>query len=189
MTTGAHQGVIYCNGHGGGSNGWSFPRPIERRLQRELAGLSVLHLFGGRSKFGTRLDIDASTDPDVLGDAWMPPFAKNSFDCVILDPPYVQFGRHVRQNLGMIAAWIARSRVVWFSSFASTSFPKCSIEKWWTVIVGNDCYVRQLAYFRPLATKLDPMKVHITRGPAIRYNRWKHQPQGLPFGELPTQPQ
>lgn len=184
MSKGAHQGVIYCNGAGGGSNGWSFPKPIERRLKRELEGMTVLHLFGGGARFGLRQDIDPITHPDVIADAWLPPFARDAFDCVVLDPPYVSFGRHCRQNLGIVAAWLARRRVVWFSSFASTSLPKCHIEKWWTVIVGNDSYIRQLAFFRPEpGEKLDPAGVVIDRGPAIRYERWKVQPLPLPFTE------
>src|SRR6185437_8164793 len=122
-------------------------RPIERKILRETEGMTVLHLFGGRSKFGTRLDVDPVTRPDVIGDAWLPPFGKDSFDCVVLDPPYQSFGRHCRYSLGSNAAWIARCRVIWFSSFAATSLPGCSIKKWWTIIVGNDCQIRQLAVF------------------------------------------
>lgn len=152
----SHQGVIYCNGAAGGSNGWSFPKPIDRRLQRELRGLSVLHMFGGHATFGVRMDIDPITCPDVIADAWLPPFGRNSFDAVVLDPPYVNFGRHCREILGRNAAWIARKVVVWFSSFAATSIPGCSIDKWWTVIIGNDCNLRQLAYFRPIEEKKLP---------------------------------
>jgi hypothetical protein len=168
---GAHQGVIYCNGAGGGANGWSFPKPIERKLQREFAGLKILQMFGGRATFGLRMDIDPTVEPDLIADAWMPPFAKNTFDVVILDPPYASFGRHFRYTLGVNAAHIARRYVVWFSSFAATSLPGCSIDRWWTVIVGNDSSVRQLAFFRPRADKRDPEK-HYMRGPAMKYNRW-----------------
>jgi hypothetical protein len=180
VTHGSHQGVIYCNGHGGGSNGWSFPAPIDRRLQRELSGLSVLHLFGGRATFGVRLDMDPITQPDVIGDAWAPPFGKNSFDAVVLDPPYVAFGRHSREQLGTGAAWIARKIVVWFSSFAATSLPGCHIDRWWTVIIGNDCNIRQLAYFRPGEHKKEPNRF-VTRGPAMKYNRWRAGQRGLPL--------
>jgi hypothetical protein len=172
--------VIYCNGAAGGANGWSFPRPISRRIQKETSGLSVLHLFGGRATFGIRIDTDPVTKPDVIADAWLPPFGKDSFDVVVLDPPYVSFGRHCRELLGMQAAWIAREQVIWFSSFSATSLPGCSIRKWWTVIVGNDCSLRQLVIFEPLSKKRPP-RGHITRGPAIKYNRWIAQPNPLPF--------
>ena len=176
-----HRGVIYCNGHAGGSQGWSFPLPVRRRLQRDLDGLSVLHLFGGRATFGTRIDIDPINRPDVIADAWLPPFGKNSFDSVVLDPPYESFGRHCRFRLGVTAAWIARRYVVWFSSFAATSLPGCRVEKWWTVIVNNDAYVRQLAFFVPTGDKLTPDVRFFDRGPARRYNRWISQPNSLPF--------
>jgi hypothetical protein len=143
-------------------------------------------LFGGRSKFGTRIDVDPITRPDVIADAWLPPFGKDSFDAVVLDPPYVSFGRHCRELLGMHAAWIATKYVVWFSSFAATSLPGCRIVKWWTVIVGNDTSLRQLVFFAPRADKLAPL-AHVTRGPAIRYNRWIAQPNPLPFTDHPAQ--
>jgi hypothetical protein len=183
LSRGSHKGVIYCIGHGGGSNGWSFPVPIARKLQRELEGLSVLHLFGGKSLFGTRIDTDPITSPDVIADAWLPPFAKDSFDAVVLDPPYVAFGRHCRYSLGINAAWIAKKYVIWVSSFAATSIPGCSIDRWWTVIVGNDCGIRQLAFFSPRVDKREPERV-FTRGPAMRYNRWLAQPNPLPFEQV-----
>lgn len=126
------------------------------------------------------MDVDPEVRPDVIADAWMPPFAKNSFDVVVLDPPYVNFGRHGRQQLGRAAAWIARRRVIWFSSYTATSLPGCSIEKWWTVIIGNDCSLRQLVYFLPGEKKQTPDRF-FHRGPAIKYNRWISQPAALPF--------
>jgi hypothetical protein len=178
----AHQGVIWCNGAGGGSNGWSFPKPIERRIRKELSGLSVLHLFGGRATFGIRLDMDPITNPHVVGDAWLPPFGRNSFDAVVLDPPYENFGRHCREILGMNAAWISRKYVIWFSSFAATSMPGCSIRRWWTVIVGNDSMIRQLVIFETLEKKKHPPK-YFTRGPARRYNHWIGGNRELAFGD------
>jgi hypothetical protein len=126
------------------------------------------------------MDIDQSLRPDVIADAWLPPFGKNSFDAVVLDPPYVNFGRHCRESLGRSAAYIARDYVVWFSAFAATSLPGCSIVKWWTVIVGNDSMLRQLVFFRPREDKPKPNAYEV-RGPAIKYNRWRSQPQGFAF--------
>lgn len=128
------------------------------------------------------MDIDPITKPDVIADAWAPPFGKDSFDAVVIDPPYVNFGSHAREQLGRNAAWIARTRVVWFSPFAATSLPGCSIVKWWTVIVGNDCYIRQLSLFRPRADKLEPYKF-VSRGPAVKYNRWRVGQSELPLRE------
>jgi tRNA1(Val) A37 N6-methylase TrmN6 len=34
------------------------------------------------------MDIDPIVEPDIVADAWAPPFGKDSFDVVILDPPY-----------------------------------------------------------------------------------------------------
>jgi len=93
--------------------GWSFPRQIEETIREVCAGASVLHLFGGRATFGVRLDIDPATKPDVIGDAWVAPFAMASFDCVVLDPPYFTMDREMLGQLMAAAAYIARRKVVW----------------------------------------------------------------------------
>jgi hypothetical protein len=53
-------------------------------------------------------------------------------------------------------------------------------ERAWLVRVGRSCVVRALQFFIPPAVK-EPVK-YFTRGPAVKYNRWLQQPQGLPFG-------
>lgn len=58
------------------------------------AGQSVLHLFGGQATWGRRLDIDSTLKPDVIGDAWLPPFKRDAFDVVIIDPPYAGINHH-----------------------------------------------------------------------------------------------
>lgn len=67
--------VLWCpNARRGRSNGWSFPPTVGAQLRADFAGKSILHLFGGRSTFGTRMDIDPIVTPDVIADAWLPPF-------------------------------------------------------------------------------------------------------------------
>lgn len=48
----------------------------------------VLHPFGGRSEFGIRTDLNPDVLPDVVADAHNLPYASESFDFVIFDPPY-----------------------------------------------------------------------------------------------------
>src|SRR4051812_2700720 len=82
--------VLWCsNQRSKRSNGWSFPPNVERHLRTLTEGQRVLQLFGGLSKWGVRMDIDPVTRPHVFADAWLPPFVKNAFNVVILDPPYV----------------------------------------------------------------------------------------------------
>jgi hypothetical protein len=62
--------VLWCaNASKGRSNRWSFPPAVEKLLRRECEGKRVLHPFGGRAKFGVRMDIDALVRPDVIADA------------------------------------------------------------------------------------------------------------------------
>jgi SAM-dependent methyltransferase len=80
---------------------WTLPRPPRSRykggfplfFEENLVKLlgypdRILHPFGGRAEIGTRVDLDRSTEPDVVADAHALPFEDGSFDLVILDPPY-----------------------------------------------------------------------------------------------------
>jgi hypothetical protein len=103
--------VLWCgNSRQGNGNGWSFPPRVRRILQSDTAGKSVLHLFGGRSTFGFRMDVDPIVRPDLIGDAWLPPFRRESFDVVILDPPYFTMNAQVKTGLFRAAGYIARER-------------------------------------------------------------------------------
>jgi SAM-dependent methyltransferase len=80
---------------------WTLPRPPRSKYKGgfplyfednlvQLLGYPerILHPFGGRAEHGVRVDIDATLEPDVVADAHKLPFQDESFDCVILDPPY-----------------------------------------------------------------------------------------------------
>lgn len=175
--------VLWCgNSRQGRSNLWSFPPKVNRKLQADFAGKTVLHLFGGRAKFGTRLDIDPTVRPDVIGDAWMPPFGRDSFDVVILDPPYFTINAQVKVALFRNAAWIAREQVVWFHTIWAAGYNVTKLRESWLVRVGDHCHVRCLQYFDIREPKL-PLPARFLRGPAMKYNRWLANPYGLPFGK------
>jgi hypothetical protein len=57
-----------------------------------LAGLLIprsLHVCCGKSRLGDlRFDADPANEPDVVGDAVNLPFADESFESVLCDPPY-----------------------------------------------------------------------------------------------------
>jgi hypothetical protein len=68
-----------------------FPLHFEKRLWRLLGKPEhalVLHPFGGASEIGIRCDIKPETNPDCVCDAHNLPFADESFQVVICDPPY-----------------------------------------------------------------------------------------------------
>lgn len=119
----------------------------------------------------------AKTNPDVLGDAWLPPFAKDSFDVVILDPPYKHFNAALKTAVFRAAAWIARERVIWFHTVWQAGTGGVRLERAWLVRVGDSCAIRTLQYFT-VERKLGPVS-HFRRGPAMKYNKWLHQPHGL----------
>ncbi len=74
-----------------------FPLHFEMKLIKELLGEhpknleknKILHPFGGMAEWGLRVDIKPDVKPDILGDAHNLSIVQdNSFDLVILDPPY-----------------------------------------------------------------------------------------------------
>lgn len=145
------------------------PRP---RSDRQLEVLwCVVQLFGGRAAFGTRLDIDTTVRPHVIGDAWLPPFVRDAFDVAILDPPYVSINQEMKQQLLRGAAYVAREHVIWFHTMWIASDSRLRFERGWLVRVGDSCAVRCIQVFTVPAEKSVP-RLHCSRGPAIRYNRW-----------------
>lgn len=164
--------VLWCsNNRHKRSNGWSFPPKVDRLFRQEFAGKKICHLFGGLAKFGTRIDIDPGTRPHVIGDAWLPPFVRDAFDVVILDPPYMGINQQMKQALLRGAAWIAKERVVWFHTQWVAADSRMDLERAWLVRVGDSCACRCIQVFKTSADKNMPRN-HFTRGPAIRYNRW-----------------
>lgn len=158
-------------------NGWSFPPAVRKRLQEDTAGCTVLHLFGGRSTFGTRIDIDSIVRPDVIADAWLPPFAAESFDYVVIDPPYVHMNAQLKNALFRAAGFIARKQVIWFSTIWMANSGGLCLTKSYLVRVGDSCHVRCLQYF-DVRSRPGPVS-HFVRGPAMKYNRWLQNPNSL----------
>lgn len=156
-----------------------FPPTVERQLIEDCEGLTILQLFGGRSSFGTRLDVDPFVRPDVIGDAWLPPFRESSFDVVIIDPPYITLNAKMKHALFCAANFIARKRVIWFSTIWCAASSGLATEKAFLVRVGDSCNVRCLQYFT-IRNKMQPV-LGFKRGPQMKYNRWLSQPHGFPF--------
>lgn len=135
------------------------------------------------ARWGIRIDIDPLVRPHVIADAWLPPFLRDAFDVVVLDPPYVGMNQHMKQYLLRAAAFVARERVIWFHTQWIASDRRLTLERSWLVRVGDSCAVRCIQVFRVNhrgGTKV-PGVPHFTRGPAIKYNRWLAGQTGLPF--------
>jgi hypothetical protein len=173
--------------YGRRKNGWSFPPAVREWLRDFCAGRTVLHLFGGLADFGVRLDIDPAVQPDYLGDAWLPPFARDSFDVVILDPPYCDISQQENDSLLRAAAWIARRHVIWFHTVWIATDRNLPLERACLVRVGEQCAARVLQVFKVLPSKRAPVS-KFKRGPAVKYNRWTSPNMpSLPFPEWPKE--
>jgi hypothetical protein len=80
---------------------WTLPRPAKSKykgafplhFEENLVKLlgypeRILHPFGGMAETGVRVDLNPTLQPDVIADAHDLPFHDQSFDLVLLDPPY-----------------------------------------------------------------------------------------------------
>jgi hypothetical protein len=176
--------ALWCsNNRAGASNRWNFPPAVGRLLRQETSGRSVLHLFGGMANFGTRIDIDPLVKPSVIADAWLPPFQRDSFQVVILDPPYHGINQQMKQLLIRGAAWIASEHVYWFHTQWVAADSHMQRERSWLIRVGDSCACRCLIEWRvDRERKILPRYPRgFSRGPAIKYNRWLFGNVGLPF--------
>lgn len=176
--------VLWCgNSRGGRTNGWSFPPAVNRHLYDMTKGKRVCHLFGGLSKFGLRIDIDPVVKPHVIADAWLPPFVKNAFQVVVLDPPYFYYlNQQMKQQLLRAAAYIASESVVWFHTMWIAGDQGLILRRSWLVRVGDSCAVRCILEFAVRPGDKEKPRNYFSRGPAIRYNRWLLGQDRLPFG-------
>lgn len=67
----------------------AFPMFFEQNLVKLLGYPEmILHPFGGRAEIGVRVDLDPTLEPDIVADAHALPLEDESFDLVVLDPPY-----------------------------------------------------------------------------------------------------
>lgn len=177
-------GVLWCSNqrHRRG-NGWSFPPAVEKHLRALTDGKRVCHLFGGRARWGTRIDIDAAVRPDIIADAWLPPFVQDAFDVTILDPPYAGINQQMKQQLLRGASYISTESVIWFHTMwiANGGSDRLRLDRSWLVRVGDSCAVRCIQVFRVQPGAKAVSRPYFTRGPAMRYNRWIAGQAGLPF--------
>lgn len=93
-----------------------WPHSVESVLRGLLIPTS-LHVCSGHSQLGDiRLDSDRAISPDIVGDAARLPFADQSFNSVLCDPPYngrFQWNHDVLSELSRVA----RRRIIfqhWF---------------------------------------------------------------------------
>ncbi len=170
--------------HGQRKNGWSFPPAVRELLLQETQGRTVVHLFGGRADFGILMDTDPATRPHIIGDAFLPPFARDSFDAVILDPPYYRMNRQEIIALLRASAWIARRHVYWLHTVWIAANSALPLEHAWLIRTGDQCAVRTLQRFAVREPKLEPLKPgEFQRGSALKYNRWAMAGEPLPFAD------
>lgn len=137
------QGLIVCRGY---KRTWAFPKEVSDLLKHETAGQSVLQMYGGFADFGTRLDMDPSTRPDILGNALYPPLSCESFDTVIVDPPYKSEYNFALWVL-ISPACIARKRVWWFHTHFTPHVNGLKPLRWWAVLPSRKGPLRCLIEF------------------------------------------
>lgn len=73
------------------ADGGGYPKGFIERALKTLGVKDknkVLHLCSGSTRFGIRVDIRESMRPSVVADVRATPFASDSFDWIMADPPY-----------------------------------------------------------------------------------------------------
>lgn len=75
---------------------WRFPEWLEESLPRVLEH-PCLHICAGESDLGD-VRLDRYTDVDVRADMFNLPFRDESFQCVLIDPPW-HLPNHLRPSL------------------------------------------------------------------------------------------
>lgn len=167
-------GVIWCANRTSEepAYGWGFPTKVKNFLQLQSDRSSTLHLFGGRASWGTRMDIDPIVKPDVIADAWAPPFPAGSFEDVIVDPPYTIISQPEIRTLLAAALWCGRSRVWWLHTVWIPPIPGLVRRRSWLIRVGNYTSVRALIEFE-VTMRAHEKEFNPATGQRIRYKGWQ----------------
>jgi hypothetical protein len=126
--------------------------------------------------------VDKATNPDVVGDAWIPfkYFRKNSFDIVIIDPPYFSMNQQEKVALLTNATYLARDLVIWFHTVCIDTDKSLRLKKFYAVRVGTQCAMRCIQVFKVDQKQKRPPITKFERGPAMTYNRWHLDNNGHP---------
>lgn len=123
----------------------------------------------------------------VLGDAFLAHryFERDSFDHVILDPPYAICRKQEILLLIDTASWIARKYVWWFHTITIATHRVTPMDHIWLIYCGDQCSVRVLQRFKLLEPKRQPPDFsQFKRGPALKYRRWTRVEKPLPFPDV-----
>jgi hypothetical protein len=161
-----YQGLIVCRKY---TRTWSFPVEVAKLIQQETADMSVLHLYGGLAQGGVKLDADPLTRPDVIGNALFPPFACESFDVVIVDPPYKSI-YNMPSAVLMPAACLAKSFVWWFHTHYQPHVCGLLPNRWWSVLPSKR---------GPLRCLIEYKRTRQPRGHTMVHN-WRTSPEMQP---------
>jgi len=153
--------ILWCRSHrdGVGGNAWAFPPAVERLLRAHTEGSAVLHAFGGLAAWGTRLDVDTTTHPHIIGSAFAPPFRQGAFAHTIIDPPYTPAfsKRGIATRLLLTLAHVTRESLWWFSDRWAWAPPAALPQVHaWLVRVGDGHRIRCLQQFGIVHAALPP---------------------------------
>ena len=67
-----------------------YPLHFEKRVREILRTRNYIHLFAGTARTGVRVDTNPGVSPNTIADVHRLPFADNSFDGAMADPPYTK---------------------------------------------------------------------------------------------------
>ena len=67
---------------------WSWKKDTDFILLKKFKDKTILNFPCGKSRIGTRVDIDPIVAPEIIADLMNPKFKPLSYDVVICDPPF-----------------------------------------------------------------------------------------------------
>ena len=122
-----------------------YPLHFEKRIKDILGTKNYIHLFSGMATTGIRVDINPSVNPNVIADVHALPFASNSFDGGMADPPYTkEFARDLyncdypRWSLWtneLVRVVKSDSRVAIMQNYIVPQLPGCKFEEVITILL------------------------------------------------------
>ncbi len=122
-----------------------YPMHFEKRLREILETDDYLHLFAGMATTGLRVDINKNVSPNTIADVHRLPFADNSFDGAMADPPYTpEFARDLYDcdypkwnmwTLEMLRVVRTGGKIAIMQNYIVPRLPGCNFEEIITILL------------------------------------------------------
>jgi len=140
-----------------------YPLHFEKRISEILRTNNYIHLFSGMTNTGIRIDLNKNVLPNTIADVHDLPFANESFDGAMADPPYTrEFARDLydcdyprwnKWTKEMVRVVRKGGRIAIMQNYIVPRLPGCKYEEIITILLR----IKQYPKIVTIQSKIDDL--------------------------------